>query len=169
MRYAARWVMAGMLVCAAPLAGQRWGGGPGGSGGMMRGNAPGLARMVEVALARADELGLDEARIIELRALRNEVDAARTTLREEREARRAETRAQVEAGECPCGGRGEAREQARETRERGAELLRPLAERYRAALTEEERLQVRRWATPGRSARPGLRPRSGRTRGGVTG
>lgn len=164
MRARARWMVVGMLAAATPLLAQQ---GPGARGPQGRGAgpaAPGVERNIDRALARAEALGLDEARIQELRAMREELAQVREGL--DREAASFRDEARQRDREL----RESRREQAQALRQQRQEALRPFQERFESTLTEAQRNQLRDWARQdgARRGRAGMaRGRPGMQRGGA--
>lgn len=164
MRARTRWMVVGMMAAAAPLLAQQ---GPGARGPQGRGMAsrePGVARNIELALSRAETLGLDEARVQELRAMREDLARVREEMGRDVEAFREEARQQDREV------REARRARARDLREQGQEALRPFQERYEGLLTEAQRTQVRQWSRPAgaRGGRGAMAPGSPRMqRGGA--
>ena len=106
--------------------------------------APGIVRNIDAALARAEALGLDEARIESLREMRTELQAVdqefqgrarqfRQQVRDQDAEARAARRAEMQAR----------REQARDLNKQRQESLVPFQERYEALLSVEERASLR--------------------------
>jgi len=158
----------GLTLAAVPLAAQQ---GPRGRG--FRGNgagdgAPRLERNIELALGRAEELGLDENQIAELRALRDELSGVRGELAEE--GRGVRQRMVDRTREA----RDATRQEMTALRERHQEALQPFPGRWDALLNEAQRNQVGTWMRqearrgPGRRvpAARGNRPGAGMRGGG---
>lgn len=164
------WTAMAFLVAAAPAAAQ--GGARGGGRGMGPGT-PGVERNIEAALARAEELGLDEARIQALRELQADLTPVREELDREMEAFRTEWRGERPASRDSLRARMQAnREQMEAYRERRIQALAPFQARYESILTVEERVKLRDALRDGRGGRAGaLRSggRSGAIRGGMVG
>lgn len=140
MRARTRWMVTGLMVAAAPLVAQQ---GPGARGPQGRGMGPmgpGVERNIEVALSRAETLGLGEARVQELRAMQEELARVREGLGKDVEAFRQETRRQDRDL------REARRAQAQSLREKRQEALQPFQQRYEGLLTEAQRTQIRQWA-----------------------
>ena len=140
MRARTRWMVAGMMVAAPLMAQQDPGvrGGPQGRG--MGPMEPGVERNIELALSRAETLGLDEGRVQELRAMQQELARVREGMGRDVEAFRQEARQQDREL------REARRARAQALRDQRQEAIRPFRERYEELLTEAQRTQVRQWA-----------------------
>lgn len=98
---------------------------------------PGVERNIDAALARAEALGLDEARVEELRAMREELRAANRRIGEE--ARELARSAQARNRELREARRSEMRALA----EQRESAVAPFRERFDDLLTEDERNRLR--------------------------
>lgn len=169
MRRMGTWIALGLTLAAVPVAAQQ---GPRGRG--VRGSGPGdggprMERNIELALGRAEELGLDENQVAELRALREELSGVRGELAEE--GRGVQQRMLDRAREA----RDANRQEMTALRERHREALQPFPGRYDALLNEAQRNQVGTWMRQearrgrrgGAPAVRGRRPGAGMRGGGA--
>lgn len=188
MRTRGMWIVAGLVMTAAPLLGQ---GGPrarGARGVGMGPMVPGVERNIGLALGRADELGLDENQVRELRAMQEELASVRGNLDQELQAYRQRIRDEERTL------RETRRTEMEGMRQRRSEALGAFPDRYEGILSPAQQTQIREWfredATrarrrvpvardgrgpgvaparglrggPGRTARPGAPVRSQRIR-----
>lgn len=165
-------VTAGLLMAmAAPLSAQargaaRAGMGPG-HGGMMP--APTLARQVEAALQRQEELALDADRVAGLEEIRSELDRMAAERRAAREALRQEVRERPESVEERREWRREQIDRQRAERARADTAIAALQSRFETLVSPLERRELQRtyrMERMERLARPAMR---GARRGPVMG
>jgi hypothetical protein len=125
----------GALLIGAPISAQQDSTRAGARGPRMA--RPGVERNIDAALARAEALGLDEARVEQLRAMREELRTANRQFGEEARAFAESARAQDREL------RESRRSQMRELAERRQTAVAPFQERFESLLSEEERSELR--------------------------
>lgn len=160
MRWTGLWVVAALLVAAGPVLGQGGRQSRGVRGVGVGPGTPGVAGNVAIALQRADELGLDEAQVQELRAIQEQLAAVRRERDQELQAFRQRLREEDRTV------REERRSEIQALRQRRTDALREFPERYEELLTDGQRSQVRELARDdarrARRARVGFQgPRDG--------
>ncbi|NNF37938.1 MAG: hypothetical protein HKN71_04675, partial [Gemmatimonadetes bacterium] len=152
-------IAAALVFTTGPVAAQR--GGPGGIGmdrDRARAGSP-LERQVDRALARRDALGLTEAQIAQLEALRSDIEEALEPLRAEGRSLRSEARDRSGEPEEVRARMQDLRAQSRGLQARNDTVVAGLQQRFEQAVPP---LQRRELARSGRAdRRPGEARRAG--------